>query len=73
LNAELGSYTEWVDQSYLLIAKNYIAMEKLFQAKATLRSIIQHSINEKIVQESRKLLNDIESGQSNLDTTEIRD
>jgi len=43
LNARLGSYTNWVEKSYLLIADNYVAKDELFQAKATLRSIIQHS------------------------------
>lgn len=73
LNANYGSYLEWVDQSYLLIAKNYIAMDQLFQAKATLRSIIQHSKNEQIINESQLLLNEIEQDSKRSDSTQIKD
>ncbi|MEM6643402.1 MAG: tetratricopeptide repeat protein [Bacteroidota bacterium] len=43
LTAGFGSYTEWVEKSYLLIAENYISKGEIFQAKATLNSIIQHA------------------------------
>ena len=46
LNNRFGSYAFWINRSYLLIAENYIRKEELFQAKATLRSIIQHSKDE---------------------------
>ncbi|GAB4229143.1 MAG: tetratricopeptide repeat protein [Ekhidna sp.] len=48
LNARFGSYREWINLSYLLIADNYIAMDELFQAKATLRSIIEHSDDDQV-------------------------
>ncbi|NQZ79132.1 MAG: tetratricopeptide repeat protein, partial [Ekhidna sp.] len=70
LNAGFGSYQNWVDKSYLLIAKNYLAKEELFQAKATLRSIIQHSENEGVKTESRFLLNSIENQEPKIDTLE---
>uniref|UniRef100_UPI0032EB61BF tetratricopeptide repeat protein n=1 Tax=Ekhidna sp. TaxID=2608089 RepID=UPI0032EB61BF len=70
LNTNFGSYTIWVDRSYLLIAKNYIAKEELFQAKATLRSIIQHSNNEDVKSESQKLLNEIEQQAASVDSTQ---
>ena len=73
LNADFGSYTNWVDQSYLLIAKNYIEKEELFQAKATLRSIIQHSKNEEVVIQSNQLLAQIEQEAAETDTTSIKD
>lgn len=70
LNANFGSYTEWVDQAYLLIARNYIAMDELFQAKATLRSIIQHSKNDGIIKDAQALLNDIEDSAAISDSTQ---
>ncbi len=73
LNAKYGSYTEWVDKSYYLIAENYIAKEELFQAKATLRSIIQHSKNEEIVSKSKNLLLTIEDTKIQEDSTQIKD
>lgn len=70
LNSNFGSYANWVDQSYLLIAKTYIAKEELFQAKATLRSIIQHSKNEDVKSESQKILNEIEQSATVVDSTQ---
>ncbi|WP_370087023.1 tetratricopeptide repeat protein [Ekhidna sp.] len=70
LNSKFGNYSQWVDKSYLLIARNYIIMEELFQAKATLRSIIQHSKNQEIVNESQQLLNAIEQNVSMSDSTQ---
>lgn len=70
LNSNYGSYQDWVDQSYLLIAKNYIAQEELFQAKATLRSIIQHANNEEVISESQALLSQIEQNVNVSDTTQ---
>lgn len=73
LNANYGSYTMWVDRSYLLIARNYIEMDELFQAKATLRSIIQHSKNEEVKKESEMLLIEIEQDSIQSDSTQIKD
>ena len=70
LNSNYGSYQDWIDKSYLLIAKNYIAQEELFQAKATLRSIIQHAKNEDVKSESQLLLNQIEQNVNVSDTTQ---
>lgn len=42
LNADFGAYTEWVGKSYLLLSDNFVAMGDLFQAKGTLKSIIDN-------------------------------
>lgn len=42
LNVDFVSYTDWVGKSYLLLADNYIAMGETFQAKGTLRSLIEN-------------------------------
>ncbi|WP_436516438.1 tetratricopeptide repeat protein [Ekhidna sp. To15] len=73
LNTNYGSYTQWVDRSYLLIATNYIAKEDLFQAKATLRSIIQHSKNEEVKKESQLILIQIEQDFIQSDSTQTKD
>lgn len=73
LNSNYGSYTEWVDKSYFLIAKNYIEMGEMFQAKATLRSIIQHSKNEVVKENSRSLLVEIEQDVIQSDSTQNKD
>ena len=59
-NSKFGSYQDLIDQSYLLIADNYTQTDELFQAKATLRSIIQHSEDEDIKEVALNKLNMIE-------------
>lgn len=56
LNENFGIYEEWIGKSFLLIAENYIAMEELFQAKATLNSVIENSPDSTIVQAAREKL-----------------
>ncbi len=40
IDAEFGAYEEWVGRSFLLMADNFVAMNNVFQAKATLQSLI---------------------------------
>ncbi len=42
LNTDFASYTVWVGKSYLLLADSYLAVGDSFQAKATLRSLIDN-------------------------------
>ncbi|MEQ9426877.1 MAG: tetratricopeptide repeat protein [Cyclobacteriaceae bacterium] len=42
-NKNYSTYELWLGRSFLLIADNYIALEELFQAKATLNSIVENS------------------------------
>jgi TolA-binding protein len=39
---ELPNYDYWVAKTYILLADNYVAMKDNFQAKATLKSIIEN-------------------------------
>lgn len=70
LTATYGNYAHWKDLSYLLIAKNYIGKEELFQAKATLRSIVQHASSEEVKEESENLLFEIEQQVNNSDSSQ---
>lgn len=38
-----GNYDEWLDKAFLLIADNFIGKNEIFQAKATLQSIIDNT------------------------------
>ena len=67
LTSKFGSYTVWVEKAYLLIAENYIAKDELFQAKATLRSIVQHSRDPHTIGVARARLDEIE-GNVSVDT-----
>ncbi len=74
LNENFGMYEEWVGQSFLLIAENFVKMGELFQAKATLNSLIEKSPVDHIVREAEKLLKEVESQEkekSIADTTGI--
>src|SRR5690606_12675431 len=51
-----GMYDFWYGKSFVLLAKNYIALGETFQAKATLESIVERSANEEIKKEANELL-----------------
>lgn len=42
LNRDFAAYTEWVGKSFLLLVDNYIAQGETFQAKGTLKSLIDN-------------------------------
>ncbi|MEJ7645835.1 MAG: tetratricopeptide repeat protein [Chryseolinea sp.] len=64
LNNDFNSYEDWVGRSYLLLAENFIAMNDVFQAKATLQSLIDHFPQPSVKEEARKRLSDIDSDQA---------
>ncbi len=47
-------------RSFLLIADNYLKMNELLQAKATLNSLIENHPSEEIKAKARKKLNEID-------------
>ena len=59
LNENFGIYEEWIGKSFLLIADNYILMDELFQAKATLNSVIEKSPDENIIENAKMKLQDM--------------
>ena len=72
-----SDYDEWLGKAFLLIADNYLALSELFQAKATVNSIIEYSPIEEIVKEAKVKLAkiealEIEAGQKEIatDTTQ---
>ena len=60
LNKKFGAYEEWLGRSFLLIAENYEGMDEMFQAKATLNSIIENSPQEDVVRIAKDRLAEIE-------------
>lgn len=63
LNGEFSAYPIWVGKGYLLLADNAIATGDIFQAKATLNSLIEHFPEESIKRlaiDKLKLINDDE-------------
>ncbi|MFQ3576090.1 MAG: tetratricopeptide repeat protein, partial [Cytophagales bacterium] len=61
LNEKYANYQKWVNQSFLLIAENYISLGEIFQANATLNSIIEHSKDDSIVQQAKNRMEKIKS------------
>ncbi|MEM7055525.1 MAG: tetratricopeptide repeat protein [Bacteroidota bacterium] len=56
LNKQFSTYQAWTNQAFLLIADNYMALDELFQAKATLQSIIEHATDEKVIASAKQKL-----------------
>ncbi|HEY8400970.1 MAG TPA: tetratricopeptide repeat protein [Cytophagaceae bacterium] len=60
LNKNFSSYQYWVGRSFLLIADNFIAMDEIFQAKATLNSIVEKFPDKEIVGKAKSKLYELE-------------
>ncbi|MCA6073331.1 tetratricopeptide repeat protein [Fulvivirga sedimenti] len=71
LNKNFEMYEQWVGESYLLLADNYIAMDDTFQAKGTLKSIIDNFPDEKIKERARKKLSVIQADEEANETSVI--
>ena len=75
ISSNYSAYEYWLGKAFILIADNYTATNELFQAKATLNSVIENSPNQEIVEEAKAKLNTLEPGatsnQPKVDTTII--
>ncbi|MFB0924161.1 MAG: hypothetical protein QMB65_02575, partial [Vicingaceae bacterium] len=60
----------WIDKSLILLADNYTAQEDLFQAKITLKNVIDKSKFPKIVSTASEKLNKIEAQEAAMIVTE---
>ncbi|ELR70815.1 TPR repeat protein [Fulvivirga imtechensis AK7] len=60
LNNSFNVYEEWVGKAYLLLADNYRALGDFFQAKGTLKSIIENFPLEHIRKKAQSKLTEIE-------------
>jgi tetratricopeptide (TPR) repeat protein len=63
LNKDFEAYDEWVGKSYLLLADNFLAMNDLFQAKATLQSLVEHFPLQHVKEEAQRKLQEIEKAE----------
>ncbi|HHP7240797.1 MAG TPA: tetratricopeptide repeat protein [Cyclobacteriaceae bacterium] len=60
----------WLGKSFLLIAKNYIEINEIFQARATLNSIIEKSPVQEITKEAMAMLEKLEQKESEVIKTD---
>lgn len=61
LNTDFAAYTEWVGKSYLLLSDNFVATGDLFQAKGTLKSLVENFPLDNIKLEAKEKLKRIEA------------
>ena len=59
LLGKYGLYEQWTDKTYLLLVNNYMASGELLQAKATLNSILDNSVNEELKIKAEDLLESV--------------
>ena len=60
LNSDFASYDDWVGKSYLLLADNFLSMGDTFQAKGTLKSLIENFPKQSIRNAAKEKLKTIE-------------
>ena len=53
-------YEDWIGKTFLLVADNFIALNEIFQAKATLNSIIENSSHQESVEKAKQKLAELE-------------
>ncbi len=56
VNDKFGAYEKWRGKAFLLVSDNYVALDELFQAKATLQSVIENATDKEIIEEARTKL-----------------
>ncbi|HEY3404808.1 MAG TPA: tetratricopeptide repeat protein [Ohtaekwangia sp.] len=60
LNSDFSAYEEWVGKSFLLLADNFMVQDDVFQARATLQSLIDQFPLQSVKDEARKKLKQLE-------------
>ena len=63
LKSVFPAYTEWVGKSFLLMADNYEALGEIFQAKGTLKSLIENFPLPQITNQAKEHLTKIEENE----------
>ncbi|MFN3850610.1 MAG: tetratricopeptide repeat protein [Spirosomataceae bacterium] len=57
---DYSNFAYWYEKAYMLIAENYISLEKYFQAKVTLKSVIENAETPDNIIIAKKRLQEIE-------------
>ena len=61
LNNHFSQYDYWLGKSFLLISDNLIALNEIFQAKSTLKSVLENSKNAEIKEAAKARLTELDS------------
>ncbi len=71
LNNNFASYENWKGKSFLLMAENFIQLNEIFQAKATLNSLIEKSPSKDTVGKAKLRLGELEAKEKALEPAAI--
>ncbi len=63
LNRDFAAYEDWVGRSFLLLADNYVAAGEIFQAKGTLKSLIENFPKPEVRDLAKEKLKTIETNE----------
>jgi TolA-binding protein len=61
LKSRFAAYPKWYNKGFLLMADNYVAMNEIFQAQATLKSIIENAKDKETVNAAKTKLASIKT------------
>lgn len=64
LTEDFAAYDQWVGKAYLLMADNFVAMDELFQARATLQSLVDNFPMQSVKDEARTKLGEIDAAEA---------
>jgi TolA-binding protein len=77
LTETYSAYDKWMGKAFILMSDNYLATDELFQAEATLNSLIENSSSDELKEEARKKLKTLEKAKKEelvieKDTVEVK-
>jgi TolA-binding protein len=64
LTEDFAAYDEWVGKAYLLMADNFVAMDQIFQARATLQSLVENFPLEPVKRSAARKLKEIDEAEA---------
>ena len=64
LTVDFGAYDDWIGKSYLLMADNFIAMDQVFQARATLQSLVDNFPLQHVKDRAARKLKEIDESEA---------
>lgn len=74
LNRDFAAYTDWVGKSFLLLVDNYIAQGETFQARGTLKSLVENfplqEVKDKAAEKLKQMDETEKASQQKTDTTD---
>jgi TolA-binding protein len=64
LTEDFAAYDEWVGKAFLLMADNFVAMDQIFQARATLQSLVENFPLQTVKDAAANKLRDIDRAEA---------